>query len=84
MNYMIAIGLEDEGEYKIAKKIRNDTIKLIESYGMAEYFDPHTGVGLGGKDFSWTAAIYLELCKEKIDVSLINNFKNKNNGFNKT
>ncbi len=84
MNYMIAIGLEDEGEYKIAEKIRNDTIKLIESYGMAEYFDPHTGVGLGGKDFSWTAAIYLELCKEKIDVSLINNFKNKKNGFNKT
>ena len=83
MNYMIAIGLEDEGESELAKKIRTDTIKLIENYGMAEYFDPHTGVGLGGKDFSWTAAIYLELCKEKIDMNLIKNYRNKENGFNK-
>ena len=26
---------------------------------------------LGGKDFSWTAAIYLELCRDKIDLSVI-------------
>ena len=50
---------------------------------MAEYFDPHTGIGLGGKNFSWTAAIYLELCKDKTDLNMINNYKNKNNGFYK-
>ena len=44
---------------------------------MAEYFDPHTGSRLGGKDFSWTAAIYLELLKEDIDIHIINNYKDK-------
>ena len=84
MNYMISIGLDDEGEHELAKKIKNDTIKLIEANGMAEYFDPLTGIGLGGKNFSWTAAIYLELCKDKIDLNMINSYKNKNNGFYKT
>ena len=73
MNYMIAIGLEEEGENRLAKKIKDDTIKLIESHGMAEYFDPYSGKGLGGKDFSWTAAIYLELCKDTVDINSINN-----------
>ena len=49
---------------------------------MAEYFDPETGVGLGGKDFSWTAAVHLELLKERIDLKLQNKFKNKNNVLN--
>ena len=50
------------GENLVALRIISDTQHLIESYGMAEYFDPHNGLGLGGDDFSWTAAIYLENC----------------------
>ena len=84
MNYLIAIGLGDVGEDKLAKKIKTDTIKLTEQQGMAEYFDPHTGIGLGGKDFSWTAAIYLELLREDIDINIINTYKDKKNGLNKT
>ena len=49
---------------------------------MAEYFDPQSGDGLGGKDFSWTAAVHLELLKEKIDIKLRNKFKKKNNVLN--
>jgi hypothetical protein len=33
---------------------------------MAEYFDPLDGTGLGGMDFSWTAAIYLDLCSDEV------------------
>ena len=84
MNYLIAIGLDDVGEDKLAKKIKTDTIKLTEKQGMAEYFDPHTGIGLGGKDFSWTAAIYLELLREDIDINIINTYKDNKNGLNKT
>ena len=62
MNYMIANGLKKYGENLVALRIISDTQHLIESYGMAEYFDPHNGIGLGGNDFSWTAAIYLENC----------------------
>ena len=34
-------------------------VALIEASGFSEYFDPLTGEGAGGADFSWTAAIYL-------------------------
>ena len=47
-------------------KIKNDTIQLVKKNGMAEYFDPITGIGLGGRDFSWTAAIYLIFTHKQI------------------
>ena len=49
---------------------------------MAEYFDPISGVGLGGRDFSWTAAIHLELLKDKIDTNLKYDFINNKNVIN--
>ena len=82
MNYMIAIGLEDINELCLADKIKNDTIQLVKKNGMAEYFDPVTGVGLGGRDFSWTAAIHLELLKDKIDTNLKYDFINNKNVIN--
>ncbi len=82
MNYMIAVGLEDVNELNLANKIKNDTIQLVTKNGMAEYFDPITGDGLGGKDFSWTAAIHLELLKDEIDINSKHNFINKKNVIN--
>jgi hypothetical protein len=41
--------------------LRQATRDLIEASGFSEYFDPRDGRGLGGADFSWTAAIYLLL-----------------------
>ena len=82
MNYMIAVGLEDVNELYLANKIKNDTIHLVRKNGMAEYFDPISGVGLGGKDFSWTAAIHLELLKDKIDINSKHNFINNKNVIN--
>ena len=82
MNYMIAVGLEDINELKLANKIKNDTIQLVKKNGMAEYFDPITGIGLGGRDFSWTAAIHLELLKDEIDINSEHNFLNNKNVIN--
>ena len=61
MNHMVICGLEDAGLFELAARVRNDTINLINEHGMAEYFDPRNGDGLGGMDFSWTAAVYLDL-----------------------
>lgn len=58
-NYMIVQGLTECGELSLAERIRSDTLKLIEKSGFHEYFDPMTGDGHGGTDFTWTAAIYL-------------------------
>ena len=59
VNWMIAAGFAAANDTTSAARIRADTVALIEASGLSEYFDPMTGEGIGGADFSWTAAIYL-------------------------
>ncbi len=59
INWMIATGLKEAGFVKTAEKIQDDTRDLVLKSGYYEYFNPETGAGCGGKDFSWTAAIAL-------------------------
>lgn len=61
VNWMIADGCDWAGDAALAARIRRDTVALIEGAGFSEYFDPTDGHGIGGADFSWTAAIYLLL-----------------------
>ena len=37
------------------------TLRLLETSGFAEYYDPRTGEALGSGDFSWSAALALDL-----------------------
>jgi hypothetical protein len=59
VNWMIADGFAAVGDSATAARIRSDTVGLIETAGLSEYFDPIIGEGVGGGDFSWTAAICL-------------------------
>jgi hypothetical protein len=59
VNWMIADGFAAAGDTATSERIRADTSALIEAAGQSEYFDPITGDGIGGADFSWTASIYL-------------------------
>ena len=59
MNYMVSIGFAEQGEPDIARRIQRDTLELIDKGGYFEYFDPLNGDGLGGNQFTWTAAIQL-------------------------
>ncbi len=59
MNFMIADGFAAYGFAEIASRIRADSAELVRTSGLREYFDPRSGVGLGGRDFSWSAAIVL-------------------------
>jgi glycogen debranching enzyme len=61
VNWMIADGLDWAGSTTLAEGVRRDTVRLIAEHGFSEYFDPTDGKGIGGADFSWTAAIYLLL-----------------------
>jgi glycogen debranching enzyme len=72
MNYMIGKGLLECGFDKLAHRIMNDTKMLVEKAGMAEYFDPMEGSPLGGQNFSWTAAIYLEMNSADVSEDNIN------------
>ena len=59
MNYMIAKGLSEQGEDTLAEKMRYDLKNVIELSGFYECFDPLSGAGCIGRDFSWTAALWL-------------------------
>ena len=59
MNYMIAKGLAEQGEASMAEKMRHDLKNVIELSGFYECFDPLSGAGCIGRDFSWTAALWL-------------------------
>ena len=59
MNALIAIGFADAGHVTLAERLRRETAELIAQGGFYEYFDPMSGAPCGGKDFTWTAAIWL-------------------------
>ncbi len=67
VNYLVARGLAEYGFADKAERIRLDTRRLIERSGFYEYFDPLTGQGMGGSNFTWTAAIWLAWASPMVD-----------------
>jgi glycogen debranching enzyme len=65
-NWMVIRGLERYGFSDIAERIRNDTLMLLEDTGFYEYFDPSTGKGYGTNQFSWSAALAIDLMSKKL------------------
>lgn len=54
-------GLRLHGRDRLARALRDDLVRLTSGSGLCEYFDVHSGAGHGSKDFSWTAALMLDL-----------------------
>ena len=67
MNWMIYHGLRRHGLDDLAARVRRDTLALLETFGLFEYFDsrpPAEGGaqhGLGADRFSWSAALAIDL-----------------------
>ncbi len=60
-NWMVIEGLRAYGETDVADELRRRTLDLVERAGFAEYFSALTGHGFGADEFSWTAALVLDL-----------------------
>ncbi len=66
LNWIIYNGLIRYGYHEVAKRIKEDSIKLIENEGFYEYFDPrkikpeNEKSGYGGNNFSWSAALIID------------------------
>jgi neutral trehalase len=60
-NWLIIDGLLRYGFKQEAKDLRNSTLTMISSAGCYEYFNPEDGAGLGTPNFSWTAALAIDL-----------------------
>jgi glycogen debranching enzyme len=61
INWLIIDGLKRYGYHDHAAALRESTLEMAREHGCREYFNPLTGEGLGAKDFSWTAALVIDL-----------------------
>lgn len=63
MNWMIIDGLERYGFKDYAEALRESTLEMVKKSGFYEYFDPIDGSAAGAANFSWTAALTIDLLK---------------------
>jgi Mannosylglycerate hydrolase MGH1-like glycoside hydrolase domain len=61
VNWLMLRGLRSHGYLAEASALRNRMLELIARSGCYEYFDPITGQGIGTAEFSWTAALALDM-----------------------
>jgi hypothetical protein len=67
INWMLSQGLTGYGYKQKADAMKKDMIQLPIRFGFHEYFDSQTGKGYGSGNFSWTAALFLDLIYEYYD-----------------
>ncbi|MFC4493187.1 amylo-alpha-1,6-glucosidase [Streptomyces ovatisporus] len=61
VNWLLERGLRRCGETGRADGLRADVLDAAVASRFAEYLDPYSGAGRGTRDFSWTAALALDL-----------------------
>lgn len=62
-NWLIIDGLKRYGYKEHAEALTEATLELADQHGFYEYFNPLTGDPLGAQNFSWTAAVTIDLLK---------------------
>jgi hypothetical protein len=55
--WMVWLGMRRLGYEAEAQRLADGLIAAVERAGLREYYDPHSGRGLGAKDFAWSALI---------------------------
>ncbi len=61
INWVLERGLRHYGTADCADTLRQSVLAAGAESGFAEYVDPYTGQARGTTDFSWTAAVVLDL-----------------------
>ena len=61
INWLLIDGLERYGYKQLASELSEQTINLVKNSGFNEYFNPIDGSAAGVHDFSWTAALIIDL-----------------------
>jgi putative isomerase len=56
---ILAEGLDDIGQRKLADKIRAAFCRMAQEHGMSENFNALTGDGLRDSAYTWTSSVYL-------------------------
>lgn len=63
LNWLLWRGLREHGQPALAAALRRSILDVVREHGCYEYFHATTGagVGVGTAEFSWTAALTLDL-----------------------
>ncbi|MBL7045017.1 MAG: hypothetical protein ISR98_00235 [Parcubacteria group bacterium] len=61
VNWFMWKGFKEYNMKYSAKSFKERILNLIENAGFWEYYSPLTGKGTGAKDFSWTAALAIDI-----------------------
>lgn len=64
INWMLADGLRRYGYTLKADSLQKDLLQLPIRFGFYEYFDSFDGRGYGTDNFSWTAALFIDLVED--------------------
>ena len=56
-NWMLAIGLSENGHRETARELTRRTVRMIEREGFWEYYDSLTGKGKRMRDFTWPGLV---------------------------
>ncbi len=64
ITWMLTHGLRRYGYTVKADSLQKDLLQLPIRFGFHEYFDSLDGTGYGSEDFSWTAALFIDLVHE--------------------
>ncbi len=68
-NWLIIDGLRRYGYHEHADALIETSLEMVEKSGFAEYFDSNTAEPLGADNFSWTAALTIDLMHQRIATS---------------
>jgi glycogen debranching enzyme len=63
MNWLLIDGLKRHGYDDHAAALAESTLEMVKLGGFAEYFSPLDGSPAGADNFSWTAALVIDLLK---------------------
>lgn len=66
INWIIWKGFMEHGLDPNIYSIRDNLIKIIKENGFYEYFHNQTGKGIGVDNFSWTAALLIDLLNHEV------------------
>ena len=64
-NWLLIDGLKRYGFTEQAKHLQDQTVSLVREHGPYEYFSPLDGQPLGASEFSWSAALTIDLLHQK-------------------
>jgi hypothetical protein len=70
-NWLVWLGTLRAGRTDLARTVRDATLRLLERSGFREYFDPLDGTGRGAHDFSWSAALALNMLAADDDPAAV-------------